>query len=115
MGRKLGTVAYRETYAGVFYGLDVAVKIATPAVTHVKRCTLRIEKAKLPINRYEEDCYMKPNMKMLKEILLISELDHPGITQLLGFCLLNENISLDPNPIKNGIVAVFERASQLTI
>ena len=114
LGEKLGQGRYRVTYSGVFNGQDVAVKIVTPAVAYVKNCILVKEKAKLsklPNARYEEDCFKKPNMLMLKEIGFLGELDHSGIIKLFGFCERNETSPYNPNPINHGIVSVFERAS----
>ena len=119
ISKKLGKGVSKETYAGVFRGQDVAVKMVTPNVDDVKACTTKLKKEAGGVkieSRTDEnkDCFVFPEMKMMKEILLINQLNHPGIIRLLGYCIRNEASVAKPDLQKHGIIAVYEKAAKIT-
>ena len=90
--------------------------MVTPSVADIKACV-----KKLPLSRqnfkekdeYNKLCYTFPNMKLMKEILLVSQLDHPGIIKLLGYCLRSEETVQTPHLDEHGIIAVYEKVKQI--
>ena len=55
-------------------------------------------------------------LSLFKEILLLQQLDHPGILKLKGYCVINNRKpKSDTDPKKEGIIGVFERAEKFDI
>lgn len=62
---------------------------------------------------YDADkCHNMGNYFMLREILLLSVLKHPGIIGLLGFCIRGDNINYDIK--KKGLLLVVESGTPVT-
>ena len=85
--RKLGQGVTKQVYLGVYGGKKVAVKMVTRNVIDVKTCLLRLKRnaTGLPesdLPREVSRCYTLPNMKLMKEILLLHQMAHPNLLSL---------------------------------
>ncbi|XP_019643246.1 PREDICTED: extracellular tyrosine-protein kinase PKDCC-like [Branchiostoma belcheri] len=85
---------------GSYRGQNVAVKRVQPSVKDITACRQRVDK-----ERWHE-CYLFANYKIMKEILLQKQLQHPNIVKLLGYCIRSENIA--QSLAEHGVVAVTE-------
>ena len=115
LGKKLGNGVSKVTYDGQFRGRPVAVKMVTADVEDIKNCIDKLPGRK----NYKEkdntnkDCFIFPNMKLLKEILMAIQLDHPGVIKLLGYCVRHEETVQNPDLKHHGVVAVYEKAKPI--
>ncbi|XP_077863776.1 uncharacterized protein LOC144348157 [Saccoglossus kowalevskii] len=98
--KRLGKGTSKEVYLGRYRGRDVAVKYVSSAVKDVTACRNRKKYWK------ETECFLFANYKIMKEVLLAMQLQHPHILKLLGFCVRSEENS--PILSKQGVVSVTE-------
>ncbi|XP_066295790.1 extracellular tyrosine-protein kinase PKDCC-like [Branchiostoma lanceolatum] len=98
--KPLGRGYTKVVELGSYRGVEVAVKRVKSFVKDVTACKARIE-----WKRHHE-CYLFANYKIMKEILLQNQLQHPNIIKLLGYCIRSENIA--ENMSEHGVVAVTE-------
>ena len=106
----LGRGVSKHVFLGTYCGQRVAVKMVTRHVLDVKRCQQHLHECALDFSQHNDAntlCYSMPNMKLMKEILLLQQLRHPGLLQLLGYCVRSEE-TLSTSLIDHGIVAVYE-------
>jgi hypothetical protein len=59
-----------------------------------------------------EKCHNMGNYFMLREILLLSVLKHPGVISILGYCIRGDNINYDIK--KKGLLLVLESGTPIT-
>ena len=106
--RIVGHGVSKRTYRGKFRGRRVAVKMVTMQELYSKDC---IEDG-LDKTKPDHVCYRLSNMKLMKEILMVQQLDHQSLMTLLGFCLRSEETKGD-DMSTHGLVAVYQYAQQL--
>ena len=107
IGKMVGEGLQKQTYAGKFRGVKVAVKVLYQG-GRVKRCL----KERIP----EKMCYHYPYLTMLYDIYLNKQLQHTGITKLLGYCVRDvHNPPYKDQPLtKRGVITVFEYGQKFT-
>jgi len=109
----------------------VAVKMVTRNVVDVVSC-IRGRSAPLPqspssrplppssqvrrrrlddTDRNRRMCYIPPNMKLMKEILMHDQLRHPGLVPLLGYCARSEETE-STSVANHGVVGVYAYAER---
>ena len=108
--RKLGQGVTKQVYLGVYDNRKVAVKMVTRNVIDVLSCMKKLRRetsdlSTLPGEKHK--CYTLPNMKLMKEILLLNQLDHPNLLKLQGYCVRSEETD-STSLQEHGIVAVYE-------
>lgn len=70
-------------------------------------------KIKCMKNVYDADkCHNMGNYQLMREILLLSFLKHPGIVNLIGFCIRGDSINYDIK--KKGLLLVLEAGTPIT-
>ncbi|XP_066263496.1 extracellular tyrosine-protein kinase PKDCC-like [Branchiostoma lanceolatum] len=92
---------------GNYRGSGVAVKRVLSTVKDVKECTKSIERGRW------NKCFIFPNYKLLKEILLLQQLKHSNIVQLLGYCVQSEETG--ENLADHGVVSVTEMGTRFHV
>ncbi|PIK44621.1 hypothetical protein BSL78_18542 [Apostichopus japonicus] len=85
---------------GELMGKRVAVKSASIKGKDVKRC---LEDG---LHKKDGECYLLANYKVLKEIMVLRQLNHRNIANLLGMCVRSENSS--PAITERGVTLVVE-------
>ena len=109
---KIGHGFSKQTFQGDFRGRPVAVKMVTRHQSEVKSCIETVNMSLPEADSQRSRCFVFSSMKLMKEILLLHQLKHPGFVQLLGYCVRNEESdTTDLN--ERGIVSVFELGSRL--
>lgn len=108
--RKLGQGVTKQVYLGLYQGHKVAVKMVTRNVIDVLSCMKKLRRetsdpSTLPGEKHR--CYTLPNMKLMKEILLLNQLNHPNLLRLQGYCVRSEETD-STSLQEHGIVAVYE-------
>lgn len=104
---KIGHGVSKQTFKADFNGIPVAVKMVTRHQSEVKSCIDKINDNHPKKNELRSKCFVFPSMKLMKEILLLEQISHPGFVQLLGYCIRNEE-SETTDLTERGIVSVFE-------
>ena len=106
--KTVGKGTRRNTYLGNYKGEKVAVKIIGASVQAAGKC-LRLDRKVVPI----EECYHLAHMSAMKEMLLLSELRHPNIIKLLGYCVRDTKPPRkEDRPLQHGVIAVYEYAEK---
>ena len=105
--RKLGQGVTKQVYLGMHAGRKVAIKMVTRNVIDVMSCIKNQKRDALGSIIDKHRCYTLPNMKLMKEILLLHQLDHPNLLKLLGYCVRSEETE-STSLQEHGIVAVYE-------
>lgn len=100
VGRTIGQGHTKVVQEGTLLGRKVAVKSAGMQVKSVKDC---LEKG---IYHKKEDCLILAMYKVLKEAMILRQVRHPHIVNLIGLCARSENGS--PNIKERGITLVVE-------
>ena len=113
--RKLGHGITKHVYLGEFEGRRVAVKMVTRNAIDVTDCLRRLPppppSSSASATADRDRCYVLPNMKLMKEILLHEQLDHDGLVPLLGYCVRSEETASTALE-DHGVVAVYEYAQR---
>ncbi len=99
----LGEGGFKTGLLGVYQGRNVVVKIITDEAIVIAECY----KALTNISQWQVRCPAIPLMYMMKEILLLLQLKHPNILDLLGFCVRGEDI-FSMSLQEHGMIAVYE-------
>ena len=108
--RKLGQGVTKQVYLGLHNSRKVAIKMVTRNVIDVMSCIKRLRRETADISSLpgeKHKCYTLPNMKLMKEILLLNQLHHPNLLKLLGYCVRSEETD-STSLQEHGIVAVYE-------
>lgn len=111
--RKIGHGYSKQTFSADFRGHPVAVKMVSRHQMEVKSCIDKLNKSFPDIVAQRNRCFSFSNMKLMKEILLLQQLHHPGFASLLGYCIRNEE-SDTTDLSERGIVSVFELGTRIT-
>ena len=86
-------------------GLKVVVKMTS--IDHVEsRCAYEKPKDIKHFNKTFE-CWRVGAVRLMKEVLMLSQLDHPGIVRLLGYCARSEEVT-SQDMSEHGMIAVYE-------
>ncbi|XP_071945325.1 extracellular tyrosine-protein kinase PKDCC-like [Antedon mediterranea] len=86
---------------------QVAVKSASTQVASVQKCLKRKTYKK------KEDCYILANYEVIRENLLLRQIQHSGIPKMLGMCVRSESSSTDVK--KRGVSLVVELGRQVDL
>ncbi|XP_045201852.1 extracellular tyrosine-protein kinase PKDCC-like [Mercenaria mercenaria] len=111
---KIGHGVSKQTFKADFRGMLVAVKMITRHQSEVKSCIDKINEGHERKGELRSRCFVFPTMKLMKEILLLEQMSHPGFAQLLGYCVRNEE-SETADLTERGIVSVFELGERVKI
>ncbi|XP_064615714.1 extracellular tyrosine-protein kinase PKDCC-like [Liolophura sinensis] len=122
--KKVGEGVSKQTYLGDYNGHQVAVKMVTRHQADVRKCLMDLkqtmsESGQLspgsePPQSDRAKCYIFPTMKLMKETLILQQLNHPGIVKLLGFCVRSEE-SEASDLSEHGVIVIEEYASRFMI
>ena len=104
---KIGHGVSKQTFKGNYKGLPVAVKMVTRNQKDVRTCINAINVSDHNSAEQRSRCFVFPTMKLMKEILLLEQLDHPGFVPLLGYCVRSEE-SDTRDLSERGVISVFE-------
>ncbi|KAI8496479.1 hypothetical protein Bbelb_257780 [Branchiostoma belcheri] len=107
VSRPMGRGVTKVVELGEYRGHGVAVKRVLPTVKDVRECKKTRESSGW------NKCFVFPNYKLLKEILLLQQLKHPNIVQLLGYCVQSE--ATGENLADHGVVSVTEMGTKLHV
>ena len=111
---KIGHGVSKQTFKGSFRGMPIAVKMVTRHQKEVKTCIDAINSSDAKRTEERAKCFVHPTMKIMKEILLLEQLNHPGFVKLLGYCVRSEE-SDTSDLSERGIVSVFELGQKLML
>ncbi|XP_078702338.1 extracellular tyrosine-protein kinase PKDCC-like [Branchiostoma floridae x Branchiostoma belcheri] len=107
VSRPMGRGVTKVVELGEYRGHGVAVKRVLPTVKDVRECKKTLESSGW------NQCFVFPNYKLLKEILLLQQLKHPNIVQLLGYCVQSE--ATGENLADHGVVSVTEMGTKFHV
>ena len=111
---QIGHGVSKQTYSADFRGRQVAVKMVTRHQSEVKPCLDKINASDTNVVTERARCFTQSNMKVMKEILLLEQLRHPGFVRLLGYCVRNEE-SDTTDLTERGIVSVYELGTRISV
>lgn len=114
MIKKIGHGVSKQTFKAEFQGRHVAVKMVTRHQIEVKSCLEKLNTSDPHFLPQRTKCFVFSSMKLMKEILLLQQLNHPGFVQLIGFCIRSEE-SDTTDLSERGIVSVFELGNRITV
>ncbi|CAD5114147.1 unnamed protein product [Dimorphilus gyrociliatus] len=115
--RKIGHGVTKQVFLGSYLEEKIAVKMVTRNVKDVKTC---VKKAALnspngaASHSERHRCFSFPNMKLMKEILLLQQLSHKNLLKLVGYCVKGEETEAT-SLSEHGVVAVYEYALRFYI
>ena len=105
---KVGQGVTKQVFLGVYKKHKVAVKMITKSSIDVKSCIAQFTHDGYTVtDSIKRKCFDLASYKMMKELLLLQQLQHPNILKLLGFCLRSEeteSLSLEDH----GLILVYE-------
>lgn len=122
--KKVGEGVSKQTYLGDYNGYQVAVKMVTRHQSDVRKCLMDLKQtmsesgqlspgSEIPPSDRAK-CYVFPTMKLMKETLILQQLNHPGIVKLLGFCVRSEE-SEASDLSEHGVIVIEEYASRFML
>ena len=111
---KIGHGVSKQTFKGTFRGMPVAVKMVTRHQKEVKACIDALNSSEPERTTERSKCFVHPTMKLMKEILLSEQLNHPGLVKLLGYCVRSEE-SDTSDLSERGVVSVYELGQKLML
>ncbi len=104
---KLGHGISKQVYLGYTgNGARVAVKMVTRNAPDVVSCLRSLRPDMASSSAARSSCYGFPNMKLMKEILLLQQLRHPNLLDLQGYCVRSEE-TVSTSLEEHGVVAVY--------
>ncbi|CAG2253925.1 PKDCC [Mytilus edulis] len=109
--QKIGHGVSKQAFLGHYHGQEIAVKMVTRHQKDVRNCFQKLSDEDI-VKRHE--CFMFPNMKLMKEILLLEQMDHPGFIKLLGYCVRSEETD-STDLSEHGVTAVYEYGKRLNV
>ena len=109
--QKIGHGVSKQAFLGYYHGKPVAVKMVTRHQKDVRNCLQKLTDN--DVSR-RHDCFVFSNMKLMKEILLLEQMDHPGFIKLLGYCVRSEE-SDSTDLSEHGVTAVYEYGKRLNV
>ncbi|XP_062598359.1 extracellular tyrosine-protein kinase PKDCC-like [Saccostrea cucullata] len=111
---KIGHGVTKQAFLGLFEGAEVVVKMVTRHQKEARECLDGLPNRDRSDNLKRSKCFVFPTMKLMKEILLLHQLNHEGFLRLHGYCVRSEE-SESTDLSEHGVVAVFERGTSLSI
>lgn len=111
---KIGHGVSKQAFKAEYRGMYVAVKMVTRHQSEVKSCIDNINDGHTRKDELRSRCYVFPTMKLMKEILLLEQLSHPGFVPLLGYCVRNEE-SETTDLTERGIASVFDLGERVLL
>ncbi len=108
--RKLGSGAFKTSFLGVYRGRNVVLKMVTNTSYAFTKCLQELS----GVPKWEKRCHFPSTRYMMKEILLLQQLKHPNILDLLGFCVQGEDLN-SWSLREHGITAVYEYGDRVNI
>lgn len=114
MKRKLGHGVSKQVYLGEHEGQKVAIKMVTRNALDVTSCVKKKEREGTYKPEEKSQCYSFPNMKLMKEILLLEQLKHPNLIKMLGYCVRSEETE-STSLKEHGVLAIHEYALRFYI
>ncbi|XP_072023824.1 extracellular tyrosine-protein kinase PKDCC-like [Amphiura filiformis] len=105
--RRVGRGTTKDVYVSVYRNMRIAVKMVSPKVPDIKACLRR------KMFRDREECYVYANYKMMKEIALFQQLEHPNIAKLIGYCIQSD--PLYSRERDHGVISVVEFGSKASL
>ncbi|ESO98861.1 hypothetical protein LOTGIDRAFT_158812 [Lottia gigantea] len=112
--KKIGHGVSKQTFLGDYQGQHVAVKMVTRHLRDVRECFEDLKKRKADTPQMKSKCFAIPTMKLMKEILLLEQINHPNLVQLLGYCVRSEE-SDSTDISEHGVVAVYEYGQRFVV
>lgn len=109
--QKVGHGVTKQVFLGVYQQKSIAVKMVTRHQKDVRNCRENLQTNETDKRR---QCFIFPNMKLMKEILLLEQMDHPGLIELLGYCVRSEETD-STDLSEHGITAVYEYGRRLNV
>ncbi len=112
--RKLGQGVTKQVFLGFYEGKKVAVKMITRNVIDITSCLKKLKRNATGIDpadfpKERQRCFTLPNMKLMKEVLLLHQINHPNLLKLLGYCVRSEETE-STSLQDHGVLAVYEYA-----
>ena len=105
----------KSTPNGGYKDMAVAVKMVTRHQKDVRLCVEGLKQnSQNSIDHQRFQCFVFPNMKLMKEILLLEQLDSPGLVQLLGYCVRSEETD-STDMSEHGVIAVYEYGERFVL
>lgn len=105
IGDPLGRGTTKSVFKSTFAGNKVAVKMVTDKVKDIIACK------RIKGRHHLDSCYQFANYKIVKEIALLQQLEHPNIAKLLGYCIHRDEGTI---PVES-VVMVTERGGTVDI
>ncbi|KAH3807253.1 extracellular tyrosine-protein kinase PKDCC-like [Dreissena polymorpha] len=112
--RKIGHGVSKQTLLGDFRGMPVAVKMVTRHQREVRYCIEKLNQSDTEFLSHRAKCFMFSSMKLMKEILMLEQLSHPGFIKLLGYCVRNEE-SDTMDLSERGVISVYELGTRISV
>ncbi|KAK7090464.1 hypothetical protein V1264_010257 [Littorina saxatilis] len=112
--KKIGHGVSKQTFLGEFQGRNMAVKMVTRHIHDVKTCLENVRGDDATAAAARSKCYTYSTLKLMKEVLLAEQLNHPNIAQLMGYCVRSEE-SDSTDIAEHGVVSVFELGSRFVL
>lgn len=112
--QKIGHGVSKQAFLGEYNSIPVAVKMVTRHQLDVRNCLedIRNRDVDTPTNRGK--CYAFSNMKLMKEILLLEQMNQHTFIQLLGYCVRNEETD-STDLTEHGVIAVYEYGERFIV
>ena len=106
---KIGHGVTKQVNKGIYRGdQQVAVKMVTRNQYDVITCLKKLNRDDGMVSPHEKSkCFIFPNMKLMKEILLLDQLNHSNLLKMLGYCVRSEE-NLSTSLEDHGVIAIYE-------
>lgn len=105
---------HKKILLGFYNNQKVAIKVASNTSTSIRQC---MDFLKPHYKRLRFMCVKLASLKIMEEILLSQELQHPNIVSNLGFCVLGDKLEGLVNVdsyLRDNIVGVSEYGTEAT-
>ncbi|KAH3807247.1 hypothetical protein DPMN_135582 [Dreissena polymorpha] len=80
----------------------------------VRHCIENLNQSDTEFLSHRAKCFMFSHMKLMKEILMLEQLSHPGFIKLLGYCVFNEESdTIDLS--ERGVIIVSELRTRISV
>lgn len=107
VGRKLGFGVTKAGFMGTYNGTSVVVKVFSPNLADVIECRRQLVLNKIATHAMQDRCSKYTQMKIIREILVLHELRHKNIANLLGYCVKGDSLA-DSDVNLKSVVSVVE-------
>lgn len=111
---KIGHGVTKQAFLGFYRGENVVVKMVTRHQKEARECLDGLSGSARSDGFKRSRCFIFPTMKLMKEILLLQQLQHEGFLRLLGYCVRSEE-SDSTDLTEHGVVAVYEKGTSISV